>query len=250
VSDDVSVGAVVAGAERGWLASAAAADKRSGDEWHPESVGVDPFADPSGERTCDEVSGLGAVVIGSASLRVEGADDVVVVLFASSWFADARATRASRKWGGNSRPRASARLRIPAAARGLKKNLGWTWASKMSDNEDAAASLGHSEVLSVQDPPAGASPRSGNHTCARPSIGGNRHIGAHEGAQDRCEVQTVVGGQSPRHVLPDAPFDVEGVADAHVVPEQAGSLAVEPGALAGDGEVLARGAADEDIRSL
>jgi hypothetical protein len=188
-----------------------------------------------------------------------GCNDVEVVLLASSGFTDASAARASRKWGGNSRSRkwggnsrsrASARLRIPAAARGLKKNLGWTWASKTSDNEDATAPLGHSEVLSVEESPDCASPRPSDHTCATPSGGGNRDICAHEGAQDRCEVQTVVGGQSPRHVLPDRPFDPELVADAHVVPEQPRPFAVKSGSLAGDAEVLARGAADEDIRAL
>ena len=57
---------------------------------------------------------------------------------------------AVRSEGGNSRPRFSARRRIPAHAFGLKKNLGGTSVSKMSDNEHSTASLGDSEVASVQ----------------------------------------------------------------------------------------------------
>ena len=48
---------------------------------------------------------------------------------------------------------------MPAAALGLKKYLGGTgWVSKTSDNEDAAPSLGYSEVLSVKHPPGDAVP--------------------------------------------------------------------------------------------
>jgi hypothetical protein len=53
--------------------------------------------------------------------------------------------------GGNALPLRSALLRIPAHAVGLKKNLcGSTPVSKTRDNEDSTATLGDSEVLSVQ----------------------------------------------------------------------------------------------------
>ena len=53
--------------------------------------------------------------------------------------------------GGNALPLRSALLNIPAHAVGLKKNLcGSTPVSKTRDNEDSTATLGDSEVLSVQ----------------------------------------------------------------------------------------------------
>lgn len=68
-------------------------------------------------------------------------------------------SNACRREGGNSRSRAAARRRIPAAALGLKKYLGGTGrVSKTSDNEHTAAALGHSEVLSVKHPPDHAVP--------------------------------------------------------------------------------------------
>jgi len=70
----------------------------------------------------------------------------------------ARCSSANLKKGGNSLPRFSARRRIPRAAFGLKKYLRGTSVSKMSDNEHTAAALGHSEILSVKNPPAHAIP--------------------------------------------------------------------------------------------
>jgi hypothetical protein len=55
---------------------------------------------------------------------------------------------------GNSRPRFSARRKIPAAALGLKKNLPGTAPSSTSaSDEDASPPLGHSEVSAVQHSP-------------------------------------------------------------------------------------------------
>src|SRR5690606_21163623 len=54
---------------------------------------------------------------------------------------------------GNSFPRFAARRRMPRQAVALKKNrCGTSPVSKVSDNEHTAASLGHSEVLSVKNP--------------------------------------------------------------------------------------------------
>jgi hypothetical protein len=66
--------------------------------------------------------------------------------------------KACRNVSGKLRPRFSALLSIPAAAFALKKYFGCTSVSKMSDNEDATAALGDSEILSVQDPPGDAIP--------------------------------------------------------------------------------------------
>ena len=61
------------------------------------------------------------------------------------------AASAASNASGNFFPRFSARRRIPAHAFALKKNrCGTTPVSKVSDNEHTTASLGHSEVLSVQ----------------------------------------------------------------------------------------------------
>jgi len=75
----------------------------------------------------------------------------------------ATASNADRSDLGNIRPRRSERRRIPAAAFGLKQNLDRAVliVSKMSDNEDTRTSLGDSEVLSVQNPPADPHPELG-----------------------------------------------------------------------------------------
>jgi hypothetical protein len=79
---------------------------------------------------------LGLVVVGSSPAPVESLDS------------------ASISEEGRARPRAFARLKIPAAALGLKKNLGGTSASSTSGkDEDAPPSLGHSEVAAIQDSP-------------------------------------------------------------------------------------------------
>jgi len=65
----------------------------------------------------------------------------------------ATCSKASRKALGNSRPRFSARRRIPRHAFGLKKYFGWTWGSKMADKEHALPSLRQAGVLCIQHRP-------------------------------------------------------------------------------------------------
>lgn len=79
-------------------------------------------------------------------------DDIGIVFASSSWGV-ASDSRASCKRGGNVRPRFAARLRIPAAALWLKKNRGGAWSSKISDNEQATATLGDSEKLAIEHTP-------------------------------------------------------------------------------------------------
>ena len=150
---------------------------------------------------------------------------------------------------------------MPADACALNENLGWALGSKTSDNEDASAPLGDSEVLSVEESPDAAAPGPSGHASARhvvlpdgPPVGvgsdassWKSDVCAHEGAQDLQEVHAAVGGESSRHVLPDRPLDTEGVAEPDERPEEPGPLAVEPGASAGAAEVLAGGASDEDV---
>ena len=67
--------------------------------------------------------------------------------------------KAWRKIVGNSFPRLAARRSMPAQAFALKKyRRGTPPVSKMSDNEDATAPLGHSEELSVQHSPGAPIP--------------------------------------------------------------------------------------------
>jgi hypothetical protein len=68
------------------------------------------------------------------------------------------ASAAARK-SGKFFPPFAARRRIPAQAFALKKyRCGTAPVSKMSDNEDATASLGHAEETSVQHSPGATVP--------------------------------------------------------------------------------------------
>jgi hypothetical protein len=67
---------------------------------------------------------------------------------------EATCARAEAKCSGNVFPRFCARLRIPAAALGLKKYLAGTLASSTSRKDvDTAPALGDSEVSAVQHSP-------------------------------------------------------------------------------------------------
>jgi hypothetical protein len=81
---------------------------------------------------------------------------------------------ASRSAGGKSLPRFSARRKIPRQAVALKKyRRGTSPVSKMSDNEDAAPSLGYSEVLSVKNSvgdPIPELPQDSEKGSKRPSV--------------------------------------------------------------------------------
>jgi hypothetical protein len=96
------------------------------------------------QRGCDQVTARGALgiyAVASPPSALESRDS------------------ASARCPGRSRPRFSARRRIPAAALGLKKYFDrCDPVSKTSGKEDAAAALGDSEVLSVQNSPRHAIP--------------------------------------------------------------------------------------------
>src|SRR5690606_9972158 len=93
----------------------------------------------------------GVVAVGG-----QGVGDHRCIYSAVPFVATSRSVRS--KCVGKFRPRLSARRNIPAAAFVLKKYLGATSVSKTSDNEHTAAALGHSEILSVQNPPGDAIP--------------------------------------------------------------------------------------------
>ena len=79
---------------------------------------------------------------------------------------DAAAVNAICNGSGNSRPRFSARRRMPRHAFGLKKYRGGIDAvsSTEANDEHAAPSLGQSEVLSIENPPASGASGSNDHT--------------------------------------------------------------------------------------
>src|SRR5712692_5091639 len=90
----------------------------------------------------------------------------------------ATALSAASNCSGNFRPRFSARRSMPAAARGLKEYFAGALASKISDNEHTAASLGQVEILSVK-----YSPRD----VTRPAFS--------KATEDREEISSTVGGK-------------------------------------------------------
>jgi hypothetical protein len=141
------------------------------------------------------------------------------------------ATRAASKRVGNALPRLSARRRIPAAAFGLKEYFGWAWGSKMSDNVDTAAPLGHSEVLRVEYPPRQAVP----------DVGQRIH--------DDSEIVAFSGSKEPWNVLDEEPRRAERRRDAAELEEESAALAPESSPLASDREVLAGEPAADEINT-
>jgi hypothetical protein len=82
----------------------------------------------------------------------------------------ATSVSAIRKGVGNCLPRFSARRSIPTHAVELKKNrCGIEVCSSTCDNEHTTASLGHSEVLGVEDSPRDCSFGAINKTSVCPS---------------------------------------------------------------------------------
>jgi hypothetical protein len=167
----------------------------------------------------------------------EGSHDVLVVFLSPSGCADARAARASAKARGNSRPRFSARRKIPAAALGLKKNLSGTVSNSTSANdEDASPPLGHSEVTTVQHSPG---------EVVKPDVAQRAD---HDG-----EITSVGGTEQAGDVLNDDPpgWSNKLIGTAGELEEQPGSFSCEPCASAGDAEVLAqlREASTENVNA-
>lgn len=131
------------------------------------------------------------------------------------------ATSAASKRVGNVLPRLSARRRIPCAALWLKKNLWGTRCSKMSDNVDATASLGDSEILAVEHTPRKAVPEFGKRF------------------DDLPHGFTFVLRQEARNVLDKDPSRLSYRDHTGELEEEARSLAPESRAAARDREVLA-----------
>jgi hypothetical protein len=123
-----------------------------------------------------------------------------------------------------------ARLRIPAAAFGLKKNRGGAWGSKISDNEHAAASLGDSEKLAVEHTPANPIPALD-----------------HENAEDFCKVSASVATEKSGNILDDKPTGSKFLQDSRSVVKESSAFTGKPGTLSSNGDVLAGEPSNDDI---
>ena len=157
-------------------------------------------------------------------------DDVEVIFDAPTW---ARLSRAACKWDGNVRPRFAARRKIPAAARGLKKNLCGTWLSKTTDNEHSLASLGHVEISAVEHTPRYPIPALD-----------------HENAEHFCKVSSFVATEKSGNILENKPSGSKFLQDSRKVIKESSAFASETFALPGDGDVLARDAGRDAIDEL
>jgi hypothetical protein len=135
---------------------------------------------------------------------------------------------------GNFFPRLLARRRIPAHAFGLKEYRAGTsrLSSSVSDNKHTLASLGQSEVLSVQHPPCEPIPE----FCQRPREGSHR--------------PSSVRRQDTGDIFPDHPARSKNVNQSAEVQREASASPADTGSESCDGEVLARGSSDEDVEAL
>jgi hypothetical protein len=110
---------------------------------------------------------------------------------------------------------------MPLAALALKENLAGAVGFKTCDNEHSTASLGDSEVASVQSSPRNAIPEL-LHFIEKPS-----------------EVSAVVGTEESRDVFQHEPPRSSLLHKVKEGEGKAGSLACKSCALASDAEVLA-----------
>jgi hypothetical protein len=158
---------------------------------------------------------------------------------------------ADRKRSGNLRPRLFALRRIPRAALALKKYFRGAPVSKMSDNEDAAASLGHSEISSVQDAPGDPVPIASpsRDPGASPSPRRNCRYDAGKPAKDERKVAPAIGGEQARlrNVFDDNPPWSEFHNNSMKLEPEAGSLSSQARAASGNAEVLAGEAAADKV---
>ncbi len=99
----------------------------------------------------------------------------------------------------------------------------------MSDKEDATASLGHSEVLSVQNSVGEAIPELSH----RP--------------EDGTKVPSAVRRQDTGDVFPDDPARMQSCSQLSKPQGQVATRVVQPEAESGDGEGLAWGSAHEKV---
>ena len=164
-----------------------------------------------------DVSGTGYEAVLSASV-------------AGSLKSSATRSNARRNVVGKALPRFSARRRIPLQAVALKKyRCGTSPVSKMSDNEDAAAALWNSEVLSVKNSVCDPIPELPQHP------------------EEGSERPSSVDRQDAGDVLPNQPAGPQSASKASVLDRELATRSVHSRSESGDAEVLARGSAHEKI---
>lgn len=139
---------------------------------------------------------------------------------------------AASKGAGNVFFRFSARWMIPEQAFALKKyRCGTSPVSKISNKEDAAATLGDSKVLSVQ------------HSVGEP-IPEFRQT-----SEDGSKIPSSVRGQNARDVFPNQPAGAEPASKAQKFDGQVTTVVIQAASEACNAERLTRGAANEKIDS-
>jgi hypothetical protein len=142
----------------------------------------------------------------------------------------AACSNAARSKGGNSRPRFSARRRIPEQAFALKKYRGGrSPVSKMSDNEHTAASLGNSEVLSVK------------HSVGEPIPEFD------QAPEEGSKRPSSVDRQNAGDVFPNHPLGALACSQAKIPEGQVTTRVRHSSAETGDAERLAGGSADKKV---
>ena len=121
---------------------------------------------------------------------------------------------------------------MPIQAFGESKYFGSGDASRMSDNEQAAPSLRHSEVSAVHNSPGDAIPE------------------LNKGIDDGEEVASSIAGKEPRYILSDNPGGAALSNDpVHFPPERA-TVASQAAALSCNAVVLAWEASADEVNRL
>ena len=142
----------------------------------------------------------------------------------------ATCSNAIRSKGGNFLARFAARRSIPAQAFALKKyRRGTSPVSKMSDNEDATASLGHSEELSVQHSPGATIPE------------------FRQRPDDGAKVPPAVRGQDTGDVFPDDPPRPQSASKPAKLDGQVATRILQAATSSGEGEGLAGSSSGQNV---
>jgi len=137
---------------------------------------------------------------------------------------------ADAKKSGNFFPCFAARRSIPAQALALKKyGRGTAPVSKMSDNEDATASLGHSEELSVQHSPGATIPEFRQRN------------------DDGAKIPPAVRGQNSGHVFPDNPAGPKAASKPAKFEGQAATRVTQAASSSGGAEGLAGSSSGQNV---
>ena len=128
---------------------------------------------------------------------------------------------------------------MPVAARADSEYLAGTFCggsrisvNEGSDDEHPSASLRHSEVTAVENPPCQAVPEVGQRS------------------KHDSEVPTAVRGEQSGYVLDEYPSRSKSPGDADELVKESGALACESSALSGDGHVLAGEPSAEEVRMI